>query len=81
MVKKEGAVVNFDIELVGRVCQALNVKEILETKGYQASYSGNNLILDLWLKPNINGIKFASDEEKVVQKGLVITRVKPEAVT
>ena len=80
-MKKEGAIVNFDIELVGRVCRARNVKEILETKGYQASCSGNNLNLELWLKPNVSGIKFASDEEKVVQEGLVVTRVKPEAVT
>lgn len=72
---------NLDIDLVAKVCKTLAIKHILETQGFLALYSGNNLTLELWLKPTVSGIKFASEEKKPVHEGLVITRFKPQAVT
>ena len=51
--------------------------EVTETQGHPVFYGFKGLSLELWLKPTINAVRFASQEIRQVHPDLQIIRVRP----
>ena len=69
--KLEGVVVNMDINLVKKICRVIDVKDILDTQGYQVSYRAKILSLELTLKPTVNPINLLVRRRNRLKQGSI----------